>query len=109
MYGIPNMKLDKEQVVIRRIKQMEAEGVKFVTNTEVGANYPAEKLLKEFDAVVICTGATKPRDLPVEGRDLKGVHFAMDFLTSNTRQPARPAQKWLVHSAKARTCCARWW
>ena len=85
MYGIPNMKLDKEQVVLRRIKQMEAEGIKFVTNTEVGKNYPAEKLLKEFDAAVICTGATKPRDLPVDGRNLKGVHFAMDFLTANTK------------------------
>ena len=85
MYGIPNMKLDKEQVVLRRIKQMEGEGVSFVCNTEVGKNYPAEKLLKEFDAVILATGATKPRDLPVEGRNLKGVHFAMDFLTANTR------------------------
>lgn len=84
-YGIPNMKLDKEQVVFRRVRQMEAEGVEFVVNTEVGRNYPAEKLLKEFDAVVLCTGATKPRDLPVEGRNLKGVHFAMEFLTNNTR------------------------
>jgi glutamate synthase (NADPH/NADH) small chain len=85
MYGIPNMKLDKEQVVLRRIKQLEAEGVTFVCNTEVGVNHPADKLLKEFDAVVLCTGATKPRDLPVDGRNLKGVHFAMDFLTANTR------------------------
>jgi glutamate synthase (NADPH/NADH) small chain len=85
MYGIPNMKLDKEQVVLRRIKQMEAEGIHFVPNTEVGVNYPAGKLLKEFDAVVLCTGATKGRDLPIEGRNLKGIHFAMDFLTSNTR------------------------
>jgi len=85
MYGIPNMKLDKEQVVLRRIKQMEAEGIKFVCKTEVGKNYPAEKMLKEFDAVVLATGATKPRDLPVEGRNLKGIHFAMDFLTANTR------------------------
>jgi len=85
MYGIPNMKLDKEQVVLRRIQQMEAEGIKFVNNTEVGANYPVDKFLKEFDAVVLCTGATKPRDLPIEGRGLKGVHFAMDFLTHNTR------------------------
>jgi glutamate synthase (NADPH/NADH) small chain len=84
-YGIPNMKLDKEKVVLPRIKQMEDEGVKFVTNTEVGVNYPAEKLLADFDATVLCTGATKARDLPVEGRDLKGVHFAMDFLTKNTR------------------------
>jgi glutamate synthase (NADPH) small chain len=84
-YGIPNMKLDKEQVVFRRIQQMEAEGIKFLTNTEVGANYPAANLLKEFEAVVLCTGATKPRDLPIEGRNLKGVHFAMEFLTHNTR------------------------
>jgi glutamate synthase (NADPH/NADH) small chain len=86
MYGIPNMKLDKQKVVLPRIAQMEAEGIKFVTNTEVGANYPAKKLLKEFDAVVLCTGATRPRDLPVEGRSLKGIHFAMDFLTHNTRR-----------------------
>jgi glutamate synthase (NADPH/NADH) small chain len=85
MYGIPNMKLDKEQVVLRRIKQMEAEGITFVCNTEVGKNYSAEKLLKEFDAVVLATGATKPRDLPIEGRQLKGIHFAMDFLTANTK------------------------
>jgi glutamate synthase (NADPH/NADH) small chain len=84
-YGIPNMKLDKEEVVFRRIRQMEAEGIKFVSNTEVGVNYPAQKLLKEFDAAVLATGATKPRDLPIEGRNLKGVHFAMDYLTSNAR------------------------
>jgi glutamate synthase (NADPH/NADH) small chain len=85
MYGIPNMKLDKEEVVLRRIKQMEAEGIRFVCNTDVGGNYPADKLLKEFDAAILATGATKPRDLPVEGRNLKGVHFAMDFLTANTK------------------------
>jgi glutamate synthase (NADPH/NADH) small chain len=85
MYGIPNMKLSKEQVVLPRIRQMEAEGVAFKTNTEVGRDYPAEQLLRSFDAAVLCTGATKPRDLPVPGRDLKGVHFAMDYLTLNTR------------------------
>jgi len=85
MYGIPNMKLDKEQVLLRRVRQMEAEGIKFLTNTSVGGNFPAERLRKEFDAVVLCTGATNARDLPVEGRQLKGVHFAMEFLTSNTR------------------------
>jgi len=84
-YGIPNMKLDKEQVVLRRIKQMEAEGIQFLANTEVGVNYPAAKLLKEFDAAVLCTGATKARDLPIEGRNFKGIHFAMEFLTHNTR------------------------
>jgi glutamate synthase (NADPH/NADH) small chain len=85
MYGIPNMKLDKEQILLRRIRQLESEGVKFVCNTEVGKNYPAEKLLKEFDAVILATGATQPRDLPIEGRNLKGIHFAMEFLTANTR------------------------
>jgi glutamate synthase (NADPH/NADH) small chain len=85
MYGIPNMKLDKEQVVLRRIKLLEDEGVTFVCNTDVGGNYPAENLRTEFDATVVCTGATKPRDLPIEGRSLKGIHFAMDFLTANTK------------------------
>ncbi len=85
MYGIPNMKLDKNEVVLRRIKQLEAEGVTFTCNTEVGKSYPAEKLLKEFDAVVLATGATKPRDLPIDGRNFKGIHFAMDFLTGNTK------------------------
>ena len=85
MYGIPNMKLDKEEVVLRRIKLMEDEGVKFVCNTSVGTDLPAETLLKEFDATVLCTGATKPRDLPIPGRELKGIHFAMDFLTANTK------------------------
>src|SRR5271155_423045 len=85
MYGIPNMALDKSEVLLRRQKVLEAEGVKFVCNTEVGKNYPAEKLLKEFDAVVLAIGATKPRDLPIEGRQLKGIHFAIDFLTANTK------------------------
>jgi glutamate synthase (NADPH) small chain len=85
MYGIPNMKLDKNEIVLRRIRQLEAEGIHFVCNTEVGKNYPADKLLKEFDAVILATGATVPRDLPVPGRALKGIHFAMDFLTANTK------------------------
>jgi len=85
MYGIPNMKLDKEEVVLRRLNVLEEEGVKFVCNTEVGKDFPVENLLKEFDSVVLCTGATKPRDLPIEGRELKGIHFAMDFLTANTK------------------------
>ncbi|MDR3579355.1 MAG: glutamate synthase small subunit [Oryzomonas sp.] len=86
MYGIPNMKLDKRQVVLRRIKLMEAEGITFVCNTAIGSEaFPAGRLKSEFDAVVLATGATVPRDLPVEGRDLKGVHFAMDLLTANTK------------------------
>ena len=85
MYGIPNMKLDKEQVVLRRIKLLEDEGVKFVCNTEVGKDITAQQLMQEYDAVILCTGATKPRDLPIEGRDLQGIYFAMDFLTGNTK------------------------
>jgi glutamate synthase (NADPH/NADH) small chain len=85
MYGIPNMKLDKNEVVLRRLKVMEAEGIKFICNTEIGKDYPADKLLKEFDAVILATGATRPRDLPIPGRHFHGIHFAMDFLTANTR------------------------
>jgi glutamate synthase (NADPH) small chain len=85
MYGIPNMKLDKKEVVLRRLQLLEQEGVQFVCNTEIGKDLPAETLLKDFDAVVLCIGATKPRDLPIEGRNLQGIHFAMEFLTENTR------------------------
>jgi glutamate synthase (NADPH/NADH) small chain len=85
MYGIPNMKLDKREVVLRRIQVLEREGVKFLCNANVGENVEAQLLLRDFDAIVVCTGATQPRDLPVEGRDLAGVHFAMDYLTANTQ------------------------
>ena len=85
MYGIPNMKLEKNEVVLRRIKLLEDEGVKFVCNCEVGKDVTSKQLMDDFDAVVLCTGATKPRDLPIEGRALKGVHFAMEFLHSNTK------------------------
>ena len=85
MYGIPNMKLDKKAIVLRRLELLEQEGVKFICNTEIGKDLPAEQLLKEFDSVILCTGATKPRDLQVEGRSLKGIHFAMEFLTENTQ------------------------
>jgi glutamate synthase (NADPH/NADH) small chain len=85
MYGIPNMKLDKREVVLRRIELMEKEGIKFICNANVGENVEPQLFLKEFDATVICTGATQPRDLPIEGRQLKGIHFAMEFLTANTK------------------------
>jgi len=85
MYGIPNMKLDKKKVVERRVNLMEAEGIKFMTNCEVGVNLGADQLLNDFDAVVLACGATKPRDLPAPGRNLKGVHFAMEFLHANTK------------------------
>jgi len=85
MYGIPNMKLDKREVVLRRVELMEQSGIKFICNASVGDNVEAQLLLRDFDATVICTGATQPRDLPVEGRGLGGVHFAMDYLTASTK------------------------
>jgi glutamate synthase (NADPH) small chain len=93
MYGIPNMKLDKS-VVERRVKLMEAEGIKFRTGVSVGVDVKPAKLVKDFDAVVLATGSTVPRDLKVEGRELAGVHFAMDFLVASTKAllggPATP-------------------
>lgn len=83
-YGIPKMKIE-QSVIDRRIRLMEESGISFLTNVEVGKDYPIEKLQKEFDAVILCTGATKPRDLEVDGRNLKGIHFAMDFLHANTK------------------------
>ncbi len=84
MYGIPNMKLEK-WVVQRRVNLLADEGVKYVTSCEVGKNIDAVHLREENDAIVLATGATKPRDLPIPGRDLKGVHFAMEFLHANTK------------------------
>ena len=84
VYGIPNMKLEKE-VVQRRVDLLAEEGIEFVVSTEIGKDLPAKQLVEEFDAVVLCCGATKPRDLPIEGRELKGVHYAMEFLTRNTQ------------------------
>jgi len=89
MYGIPNMKLDKTEVVERRLNLLREEGVTFVTGAHIGdganGTMSARTLVEENDAVLLATGATAPRDLPIPGRDLKGVHFAMEFLTANTR------------------------
>ena len=86
-YGIPDFKLEKRQVE-RRVEQMEAEGITFKTNADVGVNVDPHNLLKTFDAIVLATGATQPRDLPIPGRDLDGVHFAMKFLTLNNKRVA---------------------
>lgn len=83
-YGIPEMKLSYD-VVLRRVKILEQEGITFITNTEVGKDYPAPALRLDFDAVIMCTGAAVHRDIVVEGRELKGVHYAMDFLHANTK------------------------
>jgi len=84
MYGIPNMKLGKD-LVTRRVEVLRAGGIRFVCGVTVGEDISAEDLRRDFDAVVLCTGATRPRDLGVPGRGLEGIHFAMDFLRSNTR------------------------
>jgi glutamate synthase (NADPH) small chain len=86
MYGIPNMKLDKS-IVQRRVNLMAAEGVAFVTGCEVGKDLPADRLRQDFDAVILCGGATRPNDFftKTEGRNLKGIHFAMEFLHANTK------------------------
>ncbi|WP_334110098.1 glutamate synthase subunit beta, partial [Anoxybacillus sp.] len=91
MYGIPNMKLGKA-VVERRVRLLEKEGITFVTNIEVGKDLAMDELRKQYDAVVLCIGAQKQRDLMMEGRELDGVHFAMDYLTMTT--------KWLLTDEK---------
>lgn len=84
-YGIPDFKLDKA-VIDRRMGQMQAEGVRFHTNSHIGVDLPAKKLIDECDALVLAGGSEKPRDLQVPGRDLSGVHFAMDFLRTNSHR-----------------------
>lgn len=91
-YGIPDFKLEK-WVVERRVALMEAEGIRFKTNTEVGTDIDANDLLAQYDALVLCGGSTVPRDLPIAGRDLKGVHFAMDFLTQHNKRIAGDPQE----------------
>lgn len=83
-YGIPNMKLEKE-VVQRRVDLLAAEGIVFVTNTEIGKDIAADELKSRHDAIVLAGGATRPRDLPVEGRELGGIHFAMEYLHADTQ------------------------
>jgi glutamate synthase (NADPH/NADH) small chain len=84
-YGIPNFKLEK-RLIDRRLEQMMAEGVEFLPNSHVGGNVPADDLHRQFDAVLLCGGAEQPRDLPVPGRELKGIHFAMEFLPQQNRR-----------------------
>lgn len=84
MYGIPNMKLEK-QVIDRRVELMRAEGVNFVTNANIGVDVEANGLLSDYDAVVLCCGAGNPRDIKVPGRDANGIYFAVDFLKATTK------------------------
>ena len=86
-YGIPDFKLEK-RIVERRIKHMRQEGIVFKTNCDIGENVKTADIMDQYDAVVVCTGSTVPRDLPVSGRELDGVHFAMDFLTQENQRVA---------------------
>ena len=92
MYGIPNMKLDK-QVIERRLNVMRLEGITFVTNAHVGVNVSQESLRGENDAIVLCCGSTKPRNLSIPGRDGKGVAYAVDYLTTATKKLLNPAME----------------
>lgn len=85
MYGIPNMKLEKD-TVDRRVNLLREEGIEFITNADIGNTVDVNELRSNYDAMTLCLGATKPRDLHVPGRDLKGVHFAMEFLTANQKR-----------------------
>jgi glutamate synthase (NADPH) small chain len=84
MYGIPNERLEK-RIVQRRADILAAKGINFVTNSHIGYNVDPKSIMAEFHAIVLCVGATKPRDLPIPGRQLRGVHFAMEFITANTK------------------------
>jgi glutamate synthase (NADPH/NADH) small chain len=90
-YGIPDFKMEKG-IIDRRVTQMEAEGVTFHYNAHVGVNVPAGQLVDEHDAVVLTGGAEKPRDLPIDGRELRGIHFAMDYLPQQNRRVSREPQ-----------------
>jgi glutamate synthase (NADPH) small chain len=84
MYGIPNMKLDKS-IVQRRVDLLAEEGIEFISSVSVGRDISTDELIEDFDAIVLCCGAPKPRDLKIEGRELDGIHFAMEFLTDATK------------------------
>lgn len=94
-FGIPDFKLGKE-VVARRVNLLEAEGIEFKTGVNVGYDISAADLEKDFDAIVLCGGSTIPRDLPIPGRDLEGVHFAMEFLTQQNREVSGKVKKRVI-------------
>ncbi len=100
-YGIPDFKMEK-RVIDRRLAVMEAAGIEFKTNANVGVNISTDDLQADYDAVVLCGGSTMPRDLPIAGRELKGVHFAMDFLEESNRNVAVGLKNKVVISAKGK-------
>jgi len=103
-YGIPNFKLSKH-IIDRRLKLLMEEGIEFVTNTEIGRDIPGSQIMAEYDAVCLTIGAGKPRDITPPGRDLKGIYFAMDFLSQQIRvlQDEKPDSEERI-SAKISMC-----
>ena len=99
-YGIPNFKLEKH-VLDRRIAQLEAEGVSFQTNAHVGVNISVESLRENYDAILLCGGAEQPRDLPIPGRELKGIHYAMEFLPQQNRRNEGDTENKLLANMRA--------
>ena len=95
-YGIPDFKMEK-RFLDRRLEQMEAEGVEFRPSTNIGVDVSAAELLATFDAICLCGGSTEPRDLPIDGRDLEGIHFAMAFLTAQNRRGAGDRSRERIH------------
>jgi glutamate synthase (NADPH) small chain len=98
-YGIPNFKLEK-WVLDRRIRQMKEEGVTFITNAHVGVNVPVDELTQHYDAILLCGGAEQPRDLKIPGRELKGIHFAMEFLPQQNRRTEGDPEDKIVTSRR---------
>jgi glutamate synthase (NADPH/NADH) small chain len=88
-YGIPDFKLEK-WVIDRRVEIMEKEGVEFNCNTDIGTDVTMNELLRNFNSIILATGSTIPRDLPVKGRDIKGIHFAMQFLKQQNKRVDKP-------------------
>jgi glutamate synthase (NADPH/NADH) small chain len=99
-YGIPNFKLEKH-VLDRRLKQMKAEGIVFQTNADVGVNVSVDSLTDGFGAILLCGGSEQPRDLPIPGRELKGIHFAMEFLPQQNRRNEGDSEETLLANMKA--------
>ncbi len=99
-YGIPNFKLEKH-ILDRRLEQMKAEGIVFQTNAHVGVNVSVESLTEGFDAILLCGGSEQPRDLPIPGRELKGIHFAMEFLPQQNRRNEGDSEEKLLANMKA--------
>lgn len=99
-YGIPNFKLEK-YVIDRRLEQMKAEGVSFVTNAHVGVNVPVDSLTNQYDAILLTGGAEQPRDLPIPGRELNGIHFAMEYLPQQNRRNEGDTESTLLANMRA--------